>query len=154
MEPSSDSSESEIHIVQEFMSSSLTEANMKLMNTISIQKQISLVHTRNFRHVEDVNSLVQWHENLGSGAYGSVYRATHKAWNTTVAIKVVNKNSSPAQMTLVKQELYACQMIQHPNIVRVLDLFEDLFNIYIVMEYVEQGNLLSFLTKGQGVTER
>lgn len=112
------------------------------------------MHTRNFRHVEDVNSLVQWHENLGSGAYGSVYRATHKAWNTTVAIKVVNKNSTPVQMTLVKQELYACQMIQHPNIVRVLDLFEDLFNIYIVMEYVEEGNLLSFLTKGQGVTER
>ena len=50
-------------------------------------------------------------------------------------------------MNLMRQELHVCEQLEHPHIVRVLDLFEDDANIYIVMEYISGGNLLDMMTR-------
>ena len=42
-----------------------------------------------------------------------------------------------------------CEKLDHPHIVRVLDLCEDKKNIYIAMEIIEHGNLLEALSKIQ-----
>jgi serine/threonine protein kinase len=50
-------------------------------------------------------------------------------------------------MTLMKQELHICEQLEHPHIVRVLDLIEDHMNIYIVMEYINGGHMLDLLVR-------
>ncbi len=50
-------------------------------------------------------------------------------------------------MNLMRQELAVSEQLEHPHIVRVLDLIEDDYNIYIVMEYINGGHLLDFFTR-------
>ena len=50
-------------------------------------------------------------------------------------------------MHLMRQELHICEQLEHPHIVRVLDLIEDSSNIYIMMEYISGGHLLDMLTR-------
>ena len=60
------------------------------------------------------------------------------------AIKIMDKKKvyqSRLQKDFVNQELEALQDLSHPHIVRVLDLFEDSDNIYIVSELIRGGNL-------------
>jgi hypothetical protein len=59
--------------------------------TIAIKKSISLLHTRNFKFVADINSIFEWHNVIGTGSHGTVFKASHKKWSNTVAIKIVNK---------------------------------------------------------------
>jgi serine/threonine protein kinase len=42
----------------------------------------------------------------------------------------------------LKQELDCLEQLNHPNVVKVLELLEDDDNIYCVMELLETGNLL------------
>ena len=46
---------------------------------------------------------------------------------------------------LMKQELEVSEKLDHPHIVRVLDLAEDMNNIYMALELIEHGNLLEVL---------
>ena len=52
---------------------------------------------------------------------------------------------------LMMQELEALDQLEHPHIVRVLDLCEDEPNIYIVLELMPCGTLTDILTKIQEV---
>jgi hypothetical protein len=86
--------------------------NLLRLNTITIKKSVSLIHTRNFKQVDDVNSLFTWQEMIGSGSHGSVFRATQKKWNIVVAVKIVNKERLMGQnvlMHLMRQELHVCE---------------------------------------------
>lgn len=47
----------------------------------------------------------------------------------------------------MKQELEVLEQINHPYIVRVLDLFEDENNIYVAQEILPYGNLLEVVNR-------
>lgn len=68
---------------------------------MAIKKLVSHLHTRNFKYIEDVNSIFTWHEMIGSGSHGSVFKATHKKWNTLVAVKIVIKERLMGQDILM-----------------------------------------------------
>lgn len=57
---------------------------------------------------------------LGAGQYGTVYKGTHKATNTTVAIKVLNENALRHRYYISEAELQ--RSVQHPNVVRCFGL--------------------------------
>ena len=48
---------------------------------------------------------------------------------------------------LMKQELEVLEKLEHPHIVRVLDLCEDEDNIFIALELINHGNLLEVISK-------
>ena len=66
-------------------------------------------------------------------------------------MKVIQKKKvekqDPVFAQLMRQELEALEKLDHPHIVRVLDLCEDENNIYIAAELLKHGNLLEFLDK-------
>ena len=77
-----------------------------------IKKQVSLMHTKNFKQVDNINLIFEWHEMIGSGSHGSVFKATAKHWNIYVAVKIVNKERLMGHnvlMNLMKQELHVCE---------------------------------------------
>ena len=69
------------------------------------------------------------------------------------AMKVIQKkkveNLDPVFKDMLRQELQALQHLDHPHIVRVIDLLEDEENIYIVAELMPHGNLLQVVDKMQ-----
>lgn len=48
---------------------------------------------------------------------------------------------------LQKREIEILKICQHPNIIRLLDVFENQDYIYIVMEYLKGGDLFNYLEK-------
>lgn len=51
------------------------------------------------------------------------------------------------ELELQKREIEVLKICQHPNIIRLLDVFENSENIYIVIEYMQGGDLFTYLEK-------
>lgn len=85
---------------------------------------------------------------LGNGSYGKVYLATNKANpEFKVAIKVINKTDMDEEdLESLKAEVEILQKVDHPNIVKYYETYDDRTNIYLVMEYCPGGELLDVIT--------
>ncbi len=78
-------------------------------------------------------------DRLGSGGMSSVYRATDRTLERTVAVKVLAEHLSDDERFVARfrREALAVAKLIHPNIVQVYDTGVDEGRHYIVMEYVE-----------------
>ena len=85
---------------------------------------------------------------LGKGKFGIVKLATHKKTGKEVAIKMVSKTEmSPEDLELQRNEIEILKVCQHPSIIRLLDIFENETDIYLVMEYMKGGDLFDYLQR-------
>lgn len=65
-----------------------------------------------------------------------------------MAIKVVKKiNMKPIEMIQQRREIEVLKMCQHPNIIKLLDIFENSDNYFIVIEYMEGKDLFDYIKK-------
>ena len=78
-------------------------------------------------------------DRLGSGGMSSVYRATDRVLERTVAVKILAEHLSDDEKFVARfrREALAVAKLIHPNIVQVYDTGVDNDRHYIVMEYVE-----------------
>ena len=87
-------------------------------------------------------------ETLGKGKFGLVKTAIHKKTGKKVAVKVMSKAEMTVQdVELQRREIEILKMCQHPNIIRLLDIFENQDYIYIIMENLSGGDLFTYLEK-------
>lgn len=89
---------------------------------------------------------------LGEGSYGSVCKAKNKATGSVRAVKSISK----AQMKNIerfKQEIAIMKMMDHPNIIKLYESFEDHRNIYLVMEICNGGELFDRIIEAGHFTE-
>jgi serine/threonine protein kinase len=86
---------------------------------------------------------------IASGTFGRVYRADEPSSGRIVAIKVLRKKWSEDKhkIELFMREGKVGMTLRHPNIVEILAVSQetDSKQYYIVMEFVEGGNLRDFL---------
>jgi protein kinase A len=88
---------------------------------------------------------------LGTGSFGRVHlvRSVHN--NRYYAVKVLKK----AQIVKMKQvehtndERRMLKLVEHPFLVRMWGTFQDSRNLFMVMDYIEGGELFSLLRKSQ-----
>lgn len=76
--------------------------------------------------------------------------AEHIKAQTPVAIKIIHKEllaGQPVFAQLLRQELEVLESLDHPHVVRVLELLESESDYFVVMELIPDGNLLDFLNK-------
>ncbi|HWD24029.1 MAG TPA: serine/threonine-protein kinase, partial [Acidimicrobiales bacterium] len=82
-------------------------------------------------------------QSLGSGGMSSVFRAVHIETGHEVAVKVLPralaKNATLLQRFL--REAKSAESLEHPNIVSIYDRGVDQGRNYLVLEYVEGGDL-------------
>uniref|UniRef100_A0A5S6QTA1 Serine/threonine-protein kinase SAK n=1 Tax=Trichuris muris TaxID=70415 RepID=A0A5S6QTA1_TRIMR len=93
---------------------------------------------------------------LGKGGFGEVYFAVHLATNREVAIKLINKSIVKEENAFKRiwDEVRIHSMLKHPNIVEMLDCFQDENYIYIVLELCSNGDLRRYLkTIGRPLSE-
>jgi len=77
---------------------------------------------------------------LGEGSYGTVCKGTNKTTKATRAVKSMSK-AAMKNYDRFKQEIAIMKMMDHPNIVKLYESFEDHRNIYLVMELCSGGEL-------------
>jgi serine/threonine protein kinase len=88
---------------------------------------------------------------IGAGGMGQVYKAQHRRMKRTVALKVMS-NAAMQDAAAVKRfqrEVHAAARLEHPNIVTAYDSGEAGSVKYLVMQFVDGGDL-SELVKKQG----
>jgi serine/threonine-protein kinase len=93
-------------------------------------------------------------ERLGTGGMSSVYKATDRILERTVAVKILAEHlhDDPRFVERFKREALAVAKLIHPNIVQVYDTGVDGGRHYIVMEYVE-GRSGAQILQRQGPVE-
>ena len=76
---------------------------------------------------------------LGSGGLGTVYRALDRYTGQVVAVKVLRASltENPKQHQRLVQEFRAATQLEHPNIVRALDIGSDGTISYLVFELID-----------------
>ena len=93
---------------------------------------------------------------LGKGGFGAVFKVRSKINNKVYAIKRVNLEKLRKQIEddggdaeraiqLTKEEASVLEKYNHPHILKFYKKFEDENNIYIVTEYVDNGDINGFI---------
>ncbi|KAG8979655.1 hypothetical protein FRB90_008028, partial [Tulasnella sp. 427] len=114
----------------------------------------------------DPPSLGPWvmGDTIGKGSSGRVRLARHKHTGKLAAVKIIPKNIMfSSRMSIsnasakheklmlgIRREIVIMKLIDHPNIMSLYDVFEADNELYLLLEYIEGGELFDFLvSKGR-----
>ncbi|RDA85457.1 hypothetical protein CP532_1027 [Ophiocordyceps camponoti-leonardi (nom. inval.)] len=112
---------------------------------------------------------------LGKGSSARVRLCRHSVTNQLAAVKIVNRrmaylvqDSSLAALSkwdsslpdeingemrvpmAIEREVAILKLIEHPNIMKLYDIWENRSEIYLILEYIDQGDLFTFInSKGR-----
>ena len=80
---------------------------------------------------------------LGKGSFGVVYMVKNKASQIPRALKELSKAliSNGVNSEEIANEINILRMLDHPNIIRIFEFFEDADNFYVVTELCDKGDL-------------
>ncbi|OAD67423.1 hypothetical protein PHYBLDRAFT_118276 [Phycomyces blakesleeanus NRRL 1555(-)] len=87
---------------------------------------------------------------LGRGSSGRVKIGIHKITGEKVAVKIIAKSHLASNVSVekaVKREIAVMKLINHPNIMSLIDVIDlsDSPNLYLILEYVQGGELFEYL---------
>lgn len=117
--------------------------SMKIKNTIILKQTRSF--TEEYRNGNKI----------GTGGFAEVRRCTHKITGTMRAVKIYDKTLFTADYLSTGgliQEIEIFKLLDHPNIVKVYEYFENNNFFYITMEFCLGGELFSKI-KAERFTE-
>jgi len=89
---------------------------------------------------------------LGEGSYGAVSKCHNKATGVTRAVKSISK-AQMKNLDRFKQEIAIMKIMDHPNIIKLFESFEDHRNIYLVLELCVGGELFDRIIDAGHFTE-
>ena len=92
---------------------------------------------------------------LGKGSFGEVLKVYHLKTETVRAMKIINKsniNCQEDENAFIK-EIEILMQIDHPNIIKIYEYFEDTINYYLISEFVSCGQLYDKITKWKKYSE-
>jgi calcium-dependent protein kinase len=91
---------------------------------------------------------------IGKGGFGSVFKAKDRKTNEVRAIKKINKSSlTPEEKSSLVNEFDILSSLDHPNIIKLYDIYDDQNDLYVVTELCEGGDLLRFVNSRK-ITEK
>ncbi|OMJ75739.1 hypothetical protein SteCoe_25039 [Stentor coeruleus] len=90
---------------------------------------------------------------LGDGAFGNVWKVRHRHTKESYALKQVAKEKVVKMQAQFCREVYIMYNLNHPNIAKLYNHFEDEKYFYLIMEICEGGNLFQRLHKQQQFME-
>lgn len=106
---------------------------------------------KNHRKIEDVYKIDK--KTLGTGAYGIVSRVKHKDTAQIRAVKKVAKKKIK-NMERFQQEITILQLLDHPNVLKLYEYFEDAKNVYLITELCTGGELFDRIIKEEFFSEK
>lgn len=88
-------------------------------------------------------------KSIGKGAFGEVWKVTHKVTNISYVIKVIDKAYIIEQKMIdqMNREIEIMYKIDHPHLVKLVNHFEDDTNFYLVLHFASKGQLYRLLNK-------
>ena len=93
---------------------------------------------------------------IGQGAYGIVYKGKKEDTGDTVAIKRIPFADSTPEGGVpcnVIREISLLRELDHPNVVKLYDVYEDESHICLVMELMQGGELFDQILEKEQFSE-
>jgi len=122
--------------------------------TTSAKKDDKQSHLVKLMHDEDIGIYRITTEVLGMGSFGIVYKGYGLSPpHSPVAVKMIcKKDLNEHRMLRLKTEIELLQMLDHKNIIKLLNVYESDENVYLVFEY-KNCDLYTFIQNNGPVTE-
>lgn len=89
-------------------------------------------------------------QQLGVGTTGKVKLAQHQVTGKQVAIKVISKSKflqKPELQRKIRREIALMRLLDHPHLLKLVEVCESQRRLYIVLEYASHGELFDYLVK-------
>ena len=92
---------------------------------------------------------------LGNGAYGSVRRIIHRLTGEVRAVKTIHKTNLQAnnEYAAFYNEVSALRALDHPNILKLYEYYQDDKNYYLITEFCSGGELFDRITNNGSFSE-
>uniref|UniRef100_A0A8C9JX41 non-specific serine/threonine protein kinase n=1 Tax=Panthera tigris altaica TaxID=74533 RepID=A0A8C9JX41_PANTA len=91
---------------------------------------------------------------LGDGNFAVVKECRHRETRQAYAMKIIDKSKLKGKEDMVDSEILIIQSLSHPNIVKLHEVYETDAEIYLIMEYVQGGDLFDAIIESVKFAER
>ncbi|KAM8758211.1 serine/threonine-protein kinase DCLK3 [Rhynchonycteris naso] len=78
---------------------------------------------------------------IGDGNFAVVKECRHRETGQAFAMKIIDKSKLKGKEDMVDSEIFIIQSLSHSNIVKLHEVYETDAEIYLIMEYVQGGDL-------------
>lgn len=89
---------------------------------------------------------------LGEGTYGVVFRARDKVTKEEVAIKRIPREKIRNYQRFLN-EITALKTLDHPNVIKLFEIYEDEDDVYLVQELCTGGELFDYIVNQEFLSE-
>lgn len=109
-----------------------------------------------YSHRHNLKSRFELLKTLGEGSYGKVKLAKEKTTGELVAIKYIKKLkiNDETEINRIRREIKIMSKLNHPNIINVLEVFENKERIILVLDCGTEGELYDYINKRGKLTEK
>lgn len=118
-------------------------------DNIAIQSKGSFIHITNKSKktltADDIKDHYSLDHQIGIGGFSTVLKATHLTSGEERAVKVIDKVKLKGKIQQLDLEFRILMELDHPNIVKIFEIFETKELIYIVQELCHGGELCNAL---------
>ncbi len=138
-------------------SSTSYDSNYYMKESLKLSCYISKYFSKYKKYPNTSLQFYKYGRLIGQGAFGKVNLGLNILTGRIVAVKSFNKNNSELtgdNMKKIKYETDLMKKLNHPNITKILEMFEDEKYFLIIMEYINGGNLFSFVKKRRKLSEK
>ena len=102
----------------------------------------------------DINNY-EFQKTIGEGNFAKVRLSIFKPTKEEFAIKIINKKKLKQKMkNTISRENEIISKLKHPNIIKVIEIIEDLENYYIIMENCQKGELFDYIVAHKYLSEK
>eukprot|EP01102_Stenamoeba_stenopodia_P005408 TRINITY_DN1603_c0_g2_i2.p1 TRINITY_DN1603_c0_g2~~TRINITY_DN1603_c0_g2_i2.p1 ORF type:complete len:896 (-),score=157.89 TRINITY_DN1603_c0_g2_i2:169-2856(-) len=107
-----------------------------------------------FINQADVRKVYDLKQELGRGTFSVVRLGIHKKTGKKYAVKIINKKTATASVrNMLDTEIRILEKVRHPNIIGLESIFEVKTHLFLVMEYVEGGELFDRIVEKGSFSE-
>ena len=95
-------------------------------------------------------------DQIGMGTFSKVTRAVHILTEQVVAVKILEKEKIEDDIDVERiiREIEILKNISHPNIAQMYETYTTVHNIYLMMEYIEGGDLSNYINQTNFLSEQ
>lgn len=103
---------------------------------------------------EKITKKYEFRDVLGTGAFSEVVMAEEKSSRKLFAVKCINKRNLSGKEEAVENEIAILKKVNHPNIIRLWEIFDNKTHLYLVMDLVQGGELFDRIVEKGSYTEK
>ena len=138
-------------------STALKDSKYYMNKSLSLIKYIKEYYAKNKSYPETKINFYLYGRRIGQGAFGKVNLGLNVLTGRVVAIKSFKKTPIEKlkhKMFKIQYETELMKRFNHKNITKILEVFNDEEYMLIIMEYINGGNLFSFVKKRRKLSEK